>query len=132
MWRSNLGRRFECDHHLGKVTEIQMPDFKKPGPSLRDLKAGPEQVGLVDFYNAVSIRVGGLGSRSCSRTVCQVRPGLECKDGILFDVRGVLQPAGKRFTQPSLFPIPGGGNSLRSAHSVGFIFGAAMDAQDRW
>lgn len=113
------------------VTEIQMPDFKKPGPLLRDLKAGPEQVDLSDFYNARLDQSWGLLDPDLVQdSLVQVRPGLSVYDGILFDVRGVLQLRGERFlTQPSSFQsrvegIPVG-RPVRRIH----LLGAAMDAQ---
>ena len=111
--------------------EIQMPDFKKPGPLLRDPKAGADQLDLTSYYNARLDQSWGLLDPDLTQdSLVQISPGLREYDGVLFDVRGVLQLRGERFlTQPSSFAaraegIPVG-RQIRKIH----MLGAAMDAR---
>lgn len=111
-------------------TEIQMPDFKNAGSLLRDPKAGPEQLDLSAFYNARLDQSWGLLDPDLTQdSLVQLLPGLREYDGILFDVRGVLQLRGERFlTQPSPFKsrvdgIPVG-RPVKKLH----LLAAAMDA----
>ncbi|MBL9172399.1 MAG: protein kinase [Verrucomicrobiales bacterium] len=110
--------------------EIQLPEARRSGPLRRDPKAQPAQLDLSAFYNARLDQSWGLLDPDLTQdSLVQLPPGLREYDGILFDVRGVLQLRGERFlTQPSSFPsraegIPVG-RPVRKVH----LLAAAMDA----
>ncbi|MBN8249024.1 MAG: hypothetical protein J0L84_16470, partial [Verrucomicrobia bacterium] len=115
------------------VERIELPETPPPGIHPRDPSAGPRQLDLTSQYNARLDKSWTLVDPETLRdSLVQLPTGLQTFDGILFDVRGVVQLDGERFqTQEMDFPTEVTGIPVGLAINRLHLLGAASDAYDK-
>jgi len=116
-----------------RPTRIELPPPPVSGPPPRDPAARPEQLDLSAHYNARLDQSWTLVDPNTTQdSLFQLPTGMQTLDGVVWDVRGVIQLDGERFgTQPIQYPatVPGipVGRRVRKLH----VLGAAADAYSR-
>lgn len=115
------------------VERIELPAAPPHGFAPRDPSARPQQLDLTSHYNARLDKSWTLvNPETLQDSLFQLPTGLQTLDGVLFDIRGVVQLDGERFRAQEMdFPqiVPGitVGLPLRRLH----LLGAANDAYDK-